>query len=140
MMTNLSRFNQPAIIAGLLLSVGMLSHAQDRAPFPTLSDKRVYVAGVPDRYEALAGQINQLERSSPQSYYVVVLDSSGRGSTATHDYADQLFERWRNQAAQSRRSFDPDRSVLIVAALDNRQVAVHPGATLREKFGLTATI
>src|SRR5260370_11200435 len=129
-MTTMLRFVRPAVIAGLVLSVGSAAHAQEKTPFPALSDKRVYAAGVPDRYQGLAAQINRLERSSPQTYYIVVVKWSGSGESATREYAENLFDLWQSQASKSRRSFDPDRSVLIVVALDKHQVAVHPGAVL----------
>jgi hypothetical protein len=93
---------------------------------------------VPDRYRSLETQINQLERSSPQTYYVVVVKGAGPGGNATLRYAEELFELWIKQAAKSRRSFDRDRSVLTVLAVDNKQVAVHPGALLRSRFGLSS--
>jgi uncharacterized membrane protein YgcG len=105
---------------------------------PTLSDQRVYVAGVPDRYGGLADQIKRLERSSPQTYYVVVVKSTGPGGSATKEYADELFDTWRRQASRRGLSFDPERSVIVVVALDKKQIAVRPGAMLRSQFDLSA--
>ena len=97
----------------------------------------MYVAGVPDRYQALEAQIKQLERSSPQTYYVVVVKRTGRGEKAATRYAEELLEHWRTQAARSRRSFETDRSVLIVLDVDNQQIAVQPGARLQSnRIGL----
>ncbi len=50
-----------------------------RRRFPRLRGERVIVVGAPDRYDSLAGQITRLEKASPQSYYVVVVNSSGHG-------------------------------------------------------------
>ena len=111
--------------------------AQEKTPFPTLSDRHVYVSGVPDRYSAIEAQINQLERSSPQTYYVVIVKQVGPGPEAAIKYAEDLFSLWRSQAAKSRRSFDADRTILIVLAVDNKKIAVHPGAMLQNQFGLT---
>ena len=77
--------------------------AQEKTPFPPLSDKRVYVSGVPDRYQSLAAQINQLKRSSPQTYYVVVVKEPAP-ARATTDYAKELF----NACEGSR----PERAIL----------------------------
>ena len=77
---------------------------------------------MPDRFQRSKSQINQLERSSPQTYYVVVVKGTGPGGEdAATDYAEELFDHWRSQAAKSRRSFDADRSILIVLAVDNKQ-------------------
>jgi len=138
MLTSMSQFGLPAVIAGLVLSIGSAARAQEKTPFPAFAGQRVYVAGVPDRYDDLAGQIKRLERSSPQTYYVVVVESTGPGGSATKDYADELFETWRSQASRRGLSFDPERSVITVVALHRHQVAVHPGATLRTQFGLHA--
>jgi len=74
MMSSMLRFRRPAVIAGLVLSMGFSARAQGPLPtFPPLSDQRVYVAGVPDRYQGLAGQIKRLEQSSPQTYYTAMV-------------------------------------------------------------------
>ncbi len=137
MITITRRMGWAGFFAGLALSWGSTARAQERTPFPALSDKHVYVSGVPDRYQAIESQINQLERSSPQTYYVVVVKKAGSGSKAAMRYAEELFDLWRSQAAKSRRTFDADRSILIVLAVDDSQIAVHPGALLRNQFGLT---
>jgi hypothetical protein len=141
MTTSIGRFGWAILFACAGFSWPSAALAQEKTPFPVLSDKRLYVAGVPlDRYRALEAQINQLERSSPQTYYVVVVKGAGSEEKATTiRYAEELFELWSNQAAKSRRSFNRDRSVLIVLAVDNKQVAVHPGALLRSRFGLNST-
>src|SRR5262245_38942863 len=100
MFTSSLRFGLPAIIAVISLSMAPAAQAQEKTPFPPLSGRRVYVVGVPDRYEGLADQISRLERSSPQSYYVVVVKSTGRDRSATSQYADDLFDAWRAQAAK----------------------------------------
>jgi uncharacterized membrane protein YgcG len=138
MFTTISRFGRTVLVAGWVLSFGTTASAQDKTPLPALANRHVYVAGVPDRYAALADQIKRLERSSPQSYYVVVVKSTGPGASATKDYADELFDTWRSQASRRGLSFDPERSVIIVLAVEKQQVAVRPGATLRSQFGLRA--
>ena len=45
-----------SVIAALTFCSGLAARAQEKTPFPTLSDKRVYVSGVPDRYAALESQ------------------------------------------------------------------------------------
>jgi uncharacterized membrane protein YgcG len=137
MMSNTLRFGRLVAIAAVAFSLGVAARAQVKASFPPLTGKRVYVEkGVPDSFEGLESQIAKLERSSPQTYYVVVVRSSGTGPKATTEYVEELRDTWRTQASQRGRSFDPERSVIVVAALDNRQMAVLPGKTLRDQFGL----
>ena len=93
-----------------------------------------------DSFDGLESQIAKLERSSPQTYYVVVVRSSGTGAKATTDYVEELRGAWRKQTSQSGRSFDVERSVIIVAALENKQIALLPGTTLRDRFGLRSEL
>jgi uncharacterized membrane protein YgcG len=133
MISSTWRFGGAILVACAFLLVPLAANAQEKTPFPALSDKRVYVAGVPDRYSSLESQINQLERSSPQTYYVVVVKGTGPGENATKNYATELFELWRSQAAKTGRAFDSDRSVLIVLAIDKDQIAVRPGTVLQSR-------
>ncbi len=101
MMTTFLRFPRPAAVAALAVLIAVSADVQEKTPFPSLSDKRVYVAGVPDQYQAIADHINRLERSSPQTYYLVVIKSSGRGQSSTLEYAEDLFRDWQSQAART---------------------------------------
>jgi uncharacterized membrane protein YgcG len=122
-----------ACALGLQLWHGAEARGQDRTPIPEFTGKRVYISGIPnpDRYAGLAEEIVRLERTSPQTYYVVVIPSSGRGASATRDYVDAVYETWREQAATRGLSLDPRRSVILVVALENQQCAVHTGTALR---------
>jgi exonuclease SbcC len=82
-------------------------------------------------YRALGERIRDASAGSDRRYYVVVVGTSGEGSQATRNYADALFERWSRAGG-----FDPLRSVLIVVAVKNRQVAVRAGADLQARYGL----
>jgi len=136
-MTTLLRFGWPAVIAGWMFSVASVARGQDKTPFPEFTGKRVYVVGVPDRYQGLDAQISRLEKSSPQTYYVVVT-STTKPYASIVEYVERLFDVWQGQAARTRRSLDPDRSIIIVAALQDHEVGVHVGATLRNQLGLHA--
>src|SRR5262249_44551956 len=141
MTTSMRRFGSAIFITCVACSCSRAVLAQEKTPFPALSDKRVYVEGVAAKpFQSLEEQINQLERSSPQTYYAVVVKYAGPGEKAAIRYAEDLFARWRTPDQKSGRSIDPDRSVLIVLAVDNNQVAVHPGALLRSRFGLSTTV
>ena len=138
MMTSLFRVGWAAVIGGLIFAAGpgARAQAQQKAPIPPFKGERVIVVGAPDRYATLAGQIARLEKASPQSYYVVVVNSSGKGESATREYANQVFESWRKQGSRRSPSFDAERSVIVVVALENRQVAVKPGTFLVDRLGL----
>ena len=137
-MTIISRFGRLGFVAGLVFLIGISASAQEKTPIPSFTGERVIVADVPDRYRVLSDQISQLEKLSPQSYYVVVVKSTGTGPEATLLYADELVDDWKRQGARRGQSFDPQRSVVIVVALENHQVAVKPGAYLKSELGLDA--
>jgi hypothetical protein len=138
MMTTRLRFGRPAVVASAVVAFCAAGRAQEQSPLPRFTGERVIVVGVPDRYQALNDQIARLEKSSPQSYYVVVIKSAGQGRSATRDYADELAAAWRSQGSKGGRLFDPERSVITVVALENHQVALKPGSTLSKQFGLHA--
>ena len=122
--------------ACLALLLAATSGLRAQTPMPAFTGERVYAAGVPDIYGPLREHIAQLEESSQQTYYVVVVQSSGNGNYATRDYVDALYQKWVEQAARGQQSLDPNRSVIVVLALGNRQLAVHPGTLLQSRFGL----
>jgi hypothetical protein len=138
-MTTLLRFGWPALIAGWIFSLAPAARGQEKTPFPAFTGKRVYVVGVPDRYQRLDAQINRLERSSPQTYYVVVT-STTKSHSSVLQYVERLFDYWQNQAERTGRSLDPERSIVVVAALDDQKVGVRVGTTLRKQLGLHAEI
>ena len=121
----------------ILAFVNPVAAADPPTPFPEFTGGRLYVAGVPDVYGAVTTTIAETERTSPQTYYVVVVRTSGSGTQATRNYTDALYQEWVTQAAERKLTFDPERSVLIVLALDNRQLSIHAGSRLLSEYGLT---
>ena len=121
----------------LLASTSVTAFAEDATPIPPFTGDRLYVAGVPNQYETVSKAIGVLEAKTPQTYYVVVVKSSGApGEGATRQYASRLLDVWRRQAKAKDLRLDPDRAVIVVAALDNRQVTVLPGDLLATKHGM----
>jgi hypothetical protein len=114
----------------LLLAVAPAG-AQEATPFPPYTGDRVYVRDVPDQYQALGALIKKLERSSPQSYFVVVVKSAGTGDQAAARYVDGLHDAWQSEARRKGLKLDPDRAVIVLLASGNRKVAVHTGVALR---------
>jgi hypothetical protein len=139
MMISILRFGPAAFIGSLVFWVGPAALARQKPPIPAFTGERVIVEGVPDQFGALAGQITRLEKASPQSYYVVVVKSTGTGKSATLEFADELVKNWQQQRSRRGRSFDPERSVVIVVAMENEQVAVTPGTYLSDHLGLRRT-
>jgi hypothetical protein len=111
--------------------------AQEKSPIPEYTGERVYVRDVRDQYQALRSSIRELEKASPQSYFVVVVRSAGAGEDAAIRYVQEVYETWQDQAKAKSLKLDPERSVIVVVAVENRRVAVRPGTVLREEFGLS---
>lgn len=134
----LARTSAAVWIAGLLGMLGTPSQAQSahKTPLPEFTGRRLTVSEVPDLYPNVAKKIEQVEKTARAAFYVVVVRSSGRGENATRTYVDDLFRAWSKRPAGESAKFDPERSVLIVVALDNRQLATHAGAELRRQYGL----
>src|SRR5208282_3063641 len=59
-------FTELVLLAG---STGQ-AVAQERTPIPEYTGDRVYIKDVPGSYQSLKETMKQLERSSPQSYFV----------------------------------------------------------------------
>src|SRR4051794_27047657 len=74
------------------------AEAQEKTPVPEYTGERVYVKDVTDSFQGLNHTIKELERSSPQSYFVVVVRSAGAGENAAMSYVDELYRTWRDQA------------------------------------------
>jgi hypothetical protein len=129
---SLRHFDRVVLIALGVMLVDSSARAQDQTPFPEFDGKRVYVAGVPDQYKGLAGQIAELEKSSKQTYYVAVVKSSGHGESSGADYVKSMYATWRRQAESRGLALDPERSIVVVVAMERQQVAVRPGTALRD--------
>jgi len=112
------------------------SATSERTPIPEYTGDRVYIMDVPGSYQSLKETIKQLERSSPQSYLVVVVRSAGPGPDSATRYVDELSDTWSKQARAKGLKLDPERSVITLVAIDDRKVAVHSGSFLSERAGL----
>lgn len=126
-------------VATILIAVTCFStttFAQSQSRFPAFTGERVYVSDVSgSQWNSIRNHIAKVEKSSRQTYYVVVVKSSGRGSKATAQYIDAMYGKWQQQATQQNR-LDANRAVIIVVAIGNRQLSVHAGTELQTKYGL----
>ncbi|MBV8487155.1 MAG: TPM domain-containing protein, partial [Planctomycetaceae bacterium] len=124
--------------SGVTLARGGLASAQEITAVPEYTGDRVYVRDVPDQYQSLIPAIKQLERASPQTYFAVVIRSAGQGPNSARNYLHRLWDVWSRQAQSKGLILDPGRSVITLAAIEDRKVAVHVGTELSERFGLTS--
>ncbi len=124
-------------LALLLIAVSGTGFAQG---FPAFTgDKVIAPEGNAAAYPAAAAAIAVTERTPGETYWVVVVPTTGAGSFATRDYTDELYRRWLRDPI-ARRHLDPDRHVLIVVARGNRQISIHAGGYLQNTLGLSGSV
>jgi hypothetical protein len=137
-MSDLRTVVRAAILTSLVVLGGWTGSAVGQgspSPIPAFTGARVYVSGVPDRYEPVRDEIATLERSSPQTYYVVVVRSTGNGSRSTRPYLERMVDQWETTARTRGITFDKKRAVILLVALENRQIIVLGGEELQERLG-----
>ena len=144
-MRRLSQISDSYFIRLLLLTLlaiafdSQISYGQSE--MPEFTGERLTFSGVDSAaWQSLPPVIAELEQSGQETYYVVVVESSGSGPTATKDYTDRLYEQWLQQAARNNVAFDTQRSVLVVLAIQNRQISVKAGQTLLQDYGLNGVV
>lgn len=125
----------------LLLTIGCCAmptrQVVAQSPMPPYTGQRVSVAGTDAaKWRPLEEFIRDVEQKSRQTYFLVVVQTSGNGSRATVSYTDRLQAAWIQQANQKSVSFDPQRAVLILLDLKNRQLSVNTGPELQQDYGL----
>lgn len=113
--------------------------AAGQTPIPKFTGAQLYLAGVGDQYRVLEDDLRQVQSDSPQTYYLVVVASTGNGDWATRDYIDRLYDRWQSEARSAGLTLDAHRSVIILLAEKNRQISLHFGAQLQSQFGLSGS-
>jgi len=123
----------PALFAlcALLIADPNPAQAQARStPLPAFTgDKVIQLSGIKDNFESVISTIAEVEKSSQQSYWVVIIRSAGPGNWATRDYANNLAVKWKPHV-------DVERSVIIVLCVDERALAIHAGTVLQDRLGL----
>lgn len=132
-------------LSGMLLTILCVVASVDartacgQSEMPEFTGERVTFSGVDSAaWQSLPAVITDLESTGKQTYYVVVVQSTGDGPTATRDYTDRLYEHWVQQATRNNLPLDTERSVLVVLAIQNRQLSVHAGQTLLQTHGLNS--
>lgn len=118
-----------ALGLGLVFSTSVRAQAWD--PFPKLPQGQ-HAAVKRDldgpHYDTLRACLRGLDSPAKASYFAAVVAVSAENGIGSPDfdnavpYVDALYHAWRPS-----RRLDPDRHILIVMALENRAVAIHPG-------------
>lgn len=133
---------RPSLALSLCVQLALLAGwacqaaAQEKAPFPMYTGDRVYVVDVPGSYQSVEETIKRLERGSPRSYFVVLVDRVGTAKDAATRYVDELAARWSREASDKGLKLDYRQSVITVVAVNDHKVALHPGLDLNTRAGL----
>src|SRR5262245_61181366 len=77
-----------------------------RSPIPEFTGARVYVSGVPDEFDPVRETISRIEGSSPQTYYVVVVRSTGPDKKSVRPYLERMIDQWETQARRGKHALD----------------------------------
>ena len=134
-MRRLSQISDSSFVRILLLILLLIiidsRTCYGQSELPEFTGERLTFSGVDSAaWQSLPPVIAELEQSGHETFYVVVVESSGSGPTATVDYTNRLYEHWRQQAARNSVVFDTQRTVIVVLAIQNRQISVKAGQTL----------
>lgn len=115
-----------AILLTLTLTASL---ARSADPIPPWSPDRVAVSGTADTYGRLRATLAGFESAVGADYHVCIVGLSAHQAGGDHadsavGYVDQVFETWRAAGAP----IDPERGVVLVLAIQNRGIALHPGS------------
>lgn len=125
------------VALSICFCISIASEAVAQSAMPPFTGQRISVADTDAApWQSLEQYIRDIEKQSQQAYFVVVVKNSGSGSRATVTYTDKLQAAWIQQANQQSLTFDPQRAVLIVLDLKNRQLSVNTGPKLQQEYGL----
>lgn len=132
-------FARLAVLAALFMVLGSSAHAQ--SALPDFTGRRVVVFGTADTaFLELAPALEAAGKAGNRDYYLVVVDRTGDGVAAHHAYEDRLHDQWMAQAVRAGTTLDPDRTVLILLSLGDRQISVRPGFAVQRDLGLRGQI
>lgn len=121
------------VLLGALLGTlsAEIARAQSWDPFPRLprgQNAAVQKSLDGPHYDDLRSCLRGFDSEVGASYFAAVVGISAENGVASPSYnnavpyVDALYQAWRPG-----RRLDPDRHVLMVMALDNRAIAIHPG-------------
>lgn len=119
-----------ACLAPLLSPLLSPLWGQRPATLPKFTGAKVILeVGLQGDYGVVEEAIQTIEKTSQQTYWVVVVRNAGPGAWGASDYANNLAKQWTNK-------IDTERSVIVVLGVDGRNLAIHGGTVLQDRFGL----
>lgn len=104
--------------------------------FPGLSASALYVFKQKDKFQAVSDELGKLAGSSKQDYRVVVLPTFGDYRTRSSVFMHELAQEWQEQARERKLEFKAERLVLIVLAMNDSQLQMYFGPTIRDSLAL----
>ncbi|QEH37512.1 Chromosome partition protein Smc [Aquisphaera giovannonii] len=118
------------------MAAAVVARAAEKSPIPAYTGDRLYVAEVPGDFSGVRRAIEELERTSPQTYFVVVVRSAGGDAASAGRYVADLERAWREQAKAKGLKLDAARSIITLVAVDDHRVEVAAGSELRDRPGM----
>ena len=129
------------VVGGICAGHGVSPAAADQAaPLVSATDsRRVFVSGVPDRFNRVRAALEQAKKESGRDYRVIVVGDAGAGGQSAKNMLETVIDRWRKESptADGRPvGFDPARDVTIVLDVKGRTIAMRAPWGLEVSSGL----
>lgn len=129
------------VVGGICAGHGVSPAAADQAaPLVSATDsRRVFVSGVPDRFNRVRAALEQAKKESGRDYRVIVVGDAGAGGQSAKNMLEAVIDRWRKESptADGRPvGFDPARDVTIVLDVKGRTIAMRAPWGLEVSSGL----
>src|SRR5689334_18760575 len=115
------------MLAALAASFVLASTALAETPIPDYPKDGVATAGVDERLDSLRAFLKSFKSGAGASYHVCVVafthpkNERGADEQSGLAYVDAVFAKWKEK-------LDPERHVVIVVSIENRNIGVHPGS------------
>ena len=126
-------------LAAIVAAAPRTAVADQAAPLVSATDaRRVFVSGVPDRFDRVRAAVEKAKQQSGRDYRVIIVGDSGGRQTAK-TMLEAVIERWGREGATADGKtigFDPARDVTIVLDMKGRTIAMRAPWGLEVSSGL----
>ena len=126
-------------VAAVLVAAPRPAVADQAAPLVSATDaRRVFVSGVPDRFDRVREAVEKAKQQSGREYRVIIVGEGGNRQSA-RTMLEAILDRWGREGATADGKtvgFDPSRDVTIVLDMKGRTIAMRAPWGLEVSSGL----
>ncbi|MEI7781601.1 MAG: hypothetical protein WCJ18_06710, partial [Planctomycetota bacterium] len=127
-------------VAAAAASLAPTAGADQPAPLVSATDsRRVFVSGIPDRFDGVRAAVEKAKKESGRDYRVIVVGNGSTAGQSAKTMLEAVIDRWRNEAATADGrpvGFDPARDVTVVLDVKGRKIAMRAPWGLEVSSGL----